>query len=136
MRKEIIIMAIALIIVFFASCKEGPTDVPVNYTVIQEQTVGNIKIAVLGLGGVILSGYGTIEVEFKNAATGELINVSNLSASAEIESGGSTIRGVMNIGNQNSTGNYNINYNLPVKGTWTCIIYFNNENVHFLLSVI
>jgi uncharacterized beta-barrel protein YwiB (DUF1934 family) len=141
MKNIIIIISITFILTFIASsCGYMSNDMmnanSDNFVSIQEQNSGNIKVTLLSKDGLIRKGTGTFRFEFRDKLTGKLINVNNIYASAMMEMDDEIMTGEMNMNNMNMMGVCNMNYNLPMQGSWNCTLNFNNgQKVQFLLNV-
>lgn len=144
MKKQIIITALIITAVFISACNNMSSGTTDNVKIVQEKTMGNIKVTILSTDGMIRSGSGSFKLEFRNASTGEGINAGNINAEVMMDMEGMTMMGEMSMGNMENMGhmmnmmeNCNMNYNMPMKGSWKCTINFNgNQNVEFFLNVI
>lgn len=116
----------------FSSCGSHYED----YVMLNEQRVGDYNVSVYAEPGGIKKGEGDLLVKFRRATNGEPVRVSNLNVSSVMQMAGSPMSGDVSVSKDLSDGDYIIEYNFSMSGTYNFDVSFENGlKVRFVLTV-
>jgi len=103
---------------------------------IHQQRSGDYTVTLFNESGVLKQHSDHLTVEFRNASTNELANVSNVKIQASmLMPGMGPMFGNISAPRQGAPGRYDCDSDFGMAGRWTFVVTFNsNERVQFNLS--
>jgi hypothetical protein len=123
---------LALLLFESAGCAQQPTE----FKEIQAQRSGDYTVKLLNDTGVLKQHSGRLRLEFKNASTNEMANVSNVQIQASMRMPGmGPMFGNVSTLRQVSAGLYEFDADFSMAGQWNFLVTFDpNGRVQFNLN--
>ena len=114
------------------ACKQQPTE----FKSIQQQRSGDYVVVLLNDTGVLKQHAEHLRLEFRNASTNELANVSNVQIETTMKMPGmGPMFGNISSLRQDSRGRYDFDADFPMAGQWNFLVTFQpNGRVQFNAS--
>ena len=127
--RTVLLLAFPLL---WLSCNKQPSTL----TQVQQQRSGDYVVTVLSGTGVVKQHSSKLTLEFRNAATNEPANVSNVQIQASMRMpGASPMFGDLSSVRQISPGRYEFDADFSMAGQWSFLVTFDpNGRAQFSLS--
>lgn len=121
MKQILKATSLLLLIVVFAACGTG------GFKTITTQSNGDYNIVVLSKTGSIKQGKGKFFLEFRKASDNQLASVGIVNVRAEMPMPGMPMVNDAKVEPQGKPGQYEVEYDLAMAGTWTVHIKFETD---------